>query len=245
MERHRQRAVGLDVAHGRPVGEPGAVRLRRGRDVGRRLGERVLRLGQPDPVERLAGRDGDRSARGSALPTSSDALMIRRRAMNSRVLAGRDHRRQPVQRRVRVVAAEALDERRDRVVVAVAGPVVGEDALLGGRLDVLEPRADAALGVADVLRLGERGRALEDVQRGAGVAAGERDEVLEAASIERDAAVRAEGAGESALLVGERPPDDRRDLVVGQGLEPPDPHPRQQRRVDLEVRVLGRRARSG
>ena len=28
-------------------------------DVDRRLGERVLRLGQPDVVERLGGRDGD------------------------------------------------------------------------------------------------------------------------------------------------------------------------------------------
>ena len=67
--------------------------------------------------------------------------MISRRAMNLRVLAGRDHRREPVERRVGIVAAQALDERRDRVVVAVAGPVVGEHPLLRGGLDVLEPRA--------------------------------------------------------------------------------------------------------
>ena len=73
--------------------------------------------------------------------------------------------------------------------MAVAGPVVGEDALLGGGLDVLETRADAAFGVADVLGLGQRGRALEDVERRPGVAAGERDQVLERVVGERDAAV--------------------------------------------------------
>ena len=94
--------------------------------------------------------------------------------------------------------------------MAVAGPVVGEDPLLGGGLDVLEPRADAAVGVADVLGLGQRRRALEDVERRAGVAAGERDEVLEGVVGERDAAVGPERAGQPALLVGERPADDAR-----------------------------------
>ena len=134
--------------------------------------------------------------------------MISRRAMNSRVLAGRDHRRQPVQRGVGVVAAEALDERRDGVVVAVAGPVVGEDPLLGGGLDVLETRAHAAVGVADVLALGKRGRALEDVEGRARVAAGERDEVLECVIGKRYAAVGPESARQAAFLVGERAADD-------------------------------------
>ena len=83
MERDGQGAVGLDVARRGEVGRAGPVGLRRGRDVDRRLGERVLGLGQADPVERLAGGDGDlESALGSAFPTSSLALMIRRRAMN-------------------------------------------------------------------------------------------------------------------------------------------------------------------
>ena len=57
-----------------------------------------------------------------------------------------------------------------------------------------------------------------------------------------DATGWTERAGEAALLVRERATDDRRDLVVGQGLEAPDPHPRQERGVDLEVGVLGRRS---
>ena len=89
--------------------------------------------------------------------------------------------------------------------MAVAGPVVGEDALLGGGLDVLEPRADAAVRVADVLGLGERDGALEDVERRARVAAGEDDEVLEGVVGERDAAVGPERAGQPALLVGRAP----------------------------------------
>ena len=44
VQRDRQRAAALDVRHGRPVGRARSVRLGRRRDVGRRLGERVLRL---------------------------------------------------------------------------------------------------------------------------------------------------------------------------------------------------------
>ena len=77
-----------------------------------------------------------------------------------RILAGRDHRGEPVQRRVGVVAAQALDERRHGVVVAVAGAVVGEDPLLGGGLDVRERRRDVAGLVAFALVLGEGDRAL-------------------------------------------------------------------------------------
>ena len=98
------------------------------------------------------------------------------------------------------------------------------------------------VGVADALVLGQRGRALEDVERRSGVAAGERDQVLEGVVAERHAAIRPERAGQAALLVVERPADDRRDLLVGQRLEAPDAHPRQERGVDLEVGVLGRRA---
>ena len=171
--------------------------------------------------------------------------MISRRAMNLRVLAGGDHRRQPVQGGVGVVAAQALDERRRRVEMPVAGAVVAEDPLLGGGFDVLEPRRHVPVLVADVLALGQGGRALEDVERRAGVAAGERHEMVERVVGQRDAAGRAEAAGQSALGVREGPPDDRRDLVVGERLEAPHPHPRQERGIHLEVGVLGRRADEG
>ena len=42
----------------------------------------VLGFGQADPVQRLAAETATVSARGSAFPTSSEAEMISRRAMN-------------------------------------------------------------------------------------------------------------------------------------------------------------------
>ena len=232
----------LDVADGRPVRGARAVRLRRGRDVGRRLGQRVLRLGQPDPVERLAS--GDRDLQRSRVGVAD----VLRRADDQPpgdelgVLAGGDHRGQPVQGGVGVVAAEALDERRRGVEVPVAGPVVAEDALLRRGLDVLEAGRHVPGLVADVLAVGQRRGTLEDVQRGARVTAGERHEVGEGLVGQGHAAGRTEAPGQPALRVGERPPDDGRDLVVGERLEAPDAHPREERGVHLEVGVLGGRA---
>ena len=182
------------------------------------------------------------SARGSAFPTSSDALMIRRRTMNLGSSPAAIIAAEPVERRVGVVAAEALDERGHGVVVPVAGAVIGEDALLGRRLDVLEAWGDAPLLVADVLALGERGRALEHVEGRARVATGEADQVIEGVLGERHATIGTESAGEAALFVFERPADDGRHVVIAEWLESPDAHPGQERGVDLEVRVLGRRA---
>ena len=48
--------------------------------------------------------------------------------------------------------------------MAVAGAVVGEDALLGGGLDLLERGRDLAVRIAGALALGERDGALEDVE---------------------------------------------------------------------------------
>jgi len=98
-----------------------------------------------------------------------------------------------------------------------------------------------AVLVPDVLGLGDRGGALEDVQGRACVTPGKGDKVRERVIGQGDATRRAERSGETALFVSERTTDDRRDLVVGQGFEAPDAHPRQERRVDLEVRILGGR----
>ena len=98
-----------------------------------------------------------------------------------------------------------------------------------------------AVGVADVLGLGERDRAFEHVERRSRVATREPDEVIEGLVGRAPRRRPAPGPGQTALLVLERAPDDRRDVVVGQRLEAPDAHPRQQRGIHLEVRVLGRR----
>ena len=78
---HGQRAVLEDVGHGRPVGQAGPVRLGRRGQVGRRLGERVLRLGQADPVERLGRGDRHLEAARVGVADVLGGAMIRRRAM--------------------------------------------------------------------------------------------------------------------------------------------------------------------
>ena len=82
MGRHRLRAVRLDVGHGREVRLTDPVRLGRSGHVCRGLREGVLRLRQADQFQRLAAATATWSARGSALPTSSLAQMMIRRAMN-------------------------------------------------------------------------------------------------------------------------------------------------------------------
>ena len=66
--------------------------------------------------------------------------------------------------------------------------------------------------------------------------------MLEGIILERDAlaVLRPELAGEPVILVIDRPPDDDADVLIGQRLEAPDSKARQQRRIDFEVRVLGR-----
>ena len=56
MVRDGQRPFALDVGDRVPVGLPAADALRRGGEVDGRLGERVLGLGQADPIEGLAPR---------------------------------------------------------------------------------------------------------------------------------------------------------------------------------------------
>ena len=99
-------------------------------EVDRRLGERELALGQADVLDRLGGGDRhlERARVGVAdvlggeddHPPHDEA----------RVLAALEHHREVVEAGVGVRAARGLDPGRDRVVVAVAGLVVGQRAAL-------------------------------------------------------------------------------------------------------------------
>src|SRR5439155_148441 len=120
----------------------------------------------------------------------------------------------PVERAVRVVAAQALDERRHGVVVAVAGTVVGEDALLCRLFDVVQSRRDVAGRVAGAFGLGEGDGSLQHVHRRPGIAPRERDQVVERRRLEGDAAVGSQVAGQTALLVVQRAPDGGRHRSV-------------------------------
>ena len=145
-----------DVGHGCEVAPADGVALGRDREHDSGLGQGVLGLGQANPIQGLSGGHGQfkraRIGQAHVLRCQDDQTP----GDESRVLAGSDHRGQPVQGRVRIVAANALDERADGVVVAVAGAVVRQSPLLGGRLDVFEPGRDVPVAVADPLRVGNR-----------------------------------------------------------------------------------------
>ena len=169
-----------------------------------------LRIGEPDV---LAGEDHD--------PPSDE----------HRILAGVDHAHQPVQRRVWVRPAHALDEGGDRVVVLVPGAVVEERSALEGLADLLE--ADGAHAVRPC---GSRvSSELERVQRDACVSVAHRDECV--LGVVRQRNLAAEPA-----LVRERTTHDHANFVLGERLERDDARARQQRGVHLERRVLRRRA---
>jgi len=115
------------------------VRLRREREVHGRLGEGVVGLGHPDEVRGLLGRARDderlRVRETHVLPREDhDAPRD-----EHRILTRVDHPHEPIQSGVGVGSADALDERRDRVVVLVARAVIEERAALQGLLDLVEP----------------------------------------------------------------------------------------------------------
>ena len=145
----------------------------------------------------------------------------------ARVLAALEHPRQVEERGVRIGAARRLDPRRDQVVVLIALLVVEDGAALERVLGDRE--RDGPIG-ADGL-----GRELERAQRHAGVAAGARGEELERVVLHA-------GRVRYATLVGERPPQQLEHVRVLERVQLVYAAAGQERRVDLEERVLGRRA---
>ena len=130
MERYRLPPVLLDLGQRREVGRPCPIRLRRRRHVRRRLGKRVLRLRRPIISVGMHRRDRQRQRPRVGI---SDILRCGDDDPprdERRVLAGGDHRREPVEGCVGIVAAHRLDERGRRLVVLVADAVVFEQPLL-------------------------------------------------------------------------------------------------------------------
>jgi len=97
MERHRIRARALDVGHERAVRALDRVRLRREREVHRRLGERVVALRHPDEVHGLLrrGREDERLRVSEADVLSGEDHEAP--GDEHRVLARVDHPDQPVE----------------------------------------------------------------------------------------------------------------------------------------------------
>ena len=137
------------------------------------------------------------------------------------VLTRLQHPGHPVDGRVGIAAAHALDQRRDDVVVLVAGAVIEQVPLLQRLLDLLQ--RDGAFA-------GQPGRRLETVERHPRISAGDLEERIHRVTVD----------GGVQLL--QPALHDLLQLVPVELLEAEDPAPRKQRRDDLEGRVLGRGA---
>ena len=124
--------------------------------------------------------------------------------------------------------------------MTIAGTVVGQGTLLSGRFHVREAGRDPSAVVADSLRVGDGYGPFQDVEGLAGVAGGEADEVLERLLRQRHATSRPKVTCQTAFRIGESAPHDRRDLLVGERLQPEDAQPGEEGRVHFEVRVLRR-----
>src|SRR6185369_3618969 len=162
-QRRRQAAAALALVHG--VAEPlvDGVALGRRREIDRALSERQLAFGSAELVVGLEGRHRQRQSLRIGVADVLAGEANQAAGHVERILAGRQHARQPVEAGVRVGVAQRLVERRDQVVVLLARPVVAQVlarqrvAHIFGR----HPRT-AAFGGAGLRR---RRRDLERIER--------------------------------------------------------------------------------
>ena len=208
------------------------VRLRGARQVEARLGERVDPLGHAHAAQGSVGRHGDAEGarvRVADVLAGEDEHPARD---EERVVARLEHAHHPVDGGVRVGPAHRLDERADDVVVLLAGLVVEERPVALGRGDRFERHAKRALAPRFEVVDDE----LERRQGAPRVAASHVGDREERVLVGREV-LCAEAVG----LVGERPPEEHRDVFRPERLEVEHLAAREQRRVDGEARVLGRR----
>ena len=194
------------------------------------LGEVERALGQPHPIDRASRCVGDQQRLRVGVADVLRGEDDHAAGDEARVLAALQHHRQVVERGVDVGAAGRLDPGRYEVVVAVALAVVVERLALQGVLD---------RGDADRLAPRPLNRPLQGGEGDAGVAAAATREHLQRRVLDR------RRIGEPPLRVGQRPPQQRLHLLRLQRLQLVDLAAGEQRRVDLEVGVLGGRPDQG
>ena len=114
MGGHQAGLAFLDVTHRRAQRCRHRVRLRRGGQVNRGVGQRELRLGHADQLDRLRGGDGGLQRRRIRHPDVLAGQDHQPASDEPRVLPRHQHPRQVVQGGVDVGAADRLDERADR-----------------------------------------------------------------------------------------------------------------------------------
>ena len=226
MRRDRSRRLVAHVAHGRAEGHGDRVRLRRVRQVRHRVGQVQLRLRHPHELDGPSGGVGDDEAVGVGHPDVFGGQDHQPSGDEPRVLARRDHPGQPVQAGVDVGTADALDERRQDVVVLVVA--VAECSQRERRFRVRE-------GDRRPTRLRrQRRRDLERRERMAGVALGAIGQVHERVVVDPEVLI-----AETARLVGERALQERAQVVDAEGFESEQRRAREERAGQREERVLG------
>ena len=128
-------------------GDVARVRLRREREVDRRLREIEPRLRQPDVLDRLCGGDGDDERLRIGIADVLGGEHDHPPRDEARVLAALEHRGEVEDRCVGVGSAHRLDERGREVVVRIRCLVVDDGTLARRVLDVLlRDRAARGLG---------------------------------------------------------------------------------------------------
>ena len=200
------------------------VRLRRAREVDRGLREVQPRLRQADVLDRLRRRDRDEQRLRVGVADVLGREHDHAPHDEARVLAALEHRREVVDRRLHVARARRLDPGRDEVVVARRRPCRRRAAACAPRRRRGAPRArtpSARAVSTDSSRMFSALRASPP------------------ARVAISSSTSGGTSASSAAAPRRTTSTQRLDRVR---LELVDLRAREQRRVHLEVRVLGRRA---
>ena len=232
MQRHRLRHVLVRIFGSLAIRFVHRVALGRRRQIDRRLRERGVPFRHADEMDGILRGDCDRQRLrvGVADVLGREAHEPPRDVQ--RILTRFEHPREPVHRRVGIAVAHRLVKRGDEVVMLFSAFVVQQRTPLDRLLDVLN--VDVAAATDD--RSG-RDAELEDVQRGARVAIG-----VDRHRVQRSIIDCKRLLSVSALRVGDCPAENRLDFLGDEAAQHEDLGARQQRRVDLERWILGRRA---
>ena len=230
-----QGALLAHVAGGLQQRLVGRVGLGRGGQVDGRLAHRDPPLRQPHEVHGVLGRHRHlqclRVRVADVLGREDDHSA----GDEERVLPGLDHPHHPVDGGVGVAAAQALDEGGDQVVVLLAGLVVTQGAELEGLLHVCE--LDAR-GPGVVAR--QRHRPFQAVERHPGIPLRPLDQHVPGLRRHLQG-----GVPQSPAAFRQSPVHHPRERVLGQRMHDADPATGEQRRDQLEGRVLGGGADEG
>ena len=201
------------------------VRFRRGGEIDAGLREGQFALRRAEIVVGVLGGIGDDQRLRIGKPDVLHRHAHQPAAEIERVLAGVEHAREIVERRVRIGAAHRLVQRRDQIVVAVLALVVDRRAALHDRA-----AAPSASNISP-------GRAARQTSSASVSAA------RPSPSAMRSSTARASSSSGSGLpSVASARASSFAEALLVQRVEDQHARARQKRGVELEGRVLGRRA---